>query len=155
MKKNKSKKVLSIVLLSLVVALGITYIVFYCIKPTQTQTITWQVFDYICTKPLPVIGISGLTLLIILYKIIKFAINHKGIKMSELQKELKQLKEELEKSKEESNKQSEDIKVFINESLDRLDDFNKNLCNLLPNKKIKQLGEETYGKDSKTETKDL
>ena len=153
--KKKSKKVLGIVLLSLIVCLGITYIVFYCVRPTQTQTITWQVFDYICTKPLPVIGISGLTLLIILYKIIKFAILHKGIKVSELKKELESLKKELEQSKEESAKQSEDIKNYINECLDRLDDFNKKLCELTPNKKIKELGEKTYGKDGKTETENL
>ena len=92
---KKSNKVLLIVLLSLAVTCGIAYIVLYCMYPIKTQEITWLTFDYICNKPLPVIGISALMLAIIIFKIIKFVINNKNTKIGQLKEEIKKLKDEL------------------------------------------------------------
>ena len=150
---KKSNKVLTIVLLSLLFCCGVAYIVLYCLYPVKTQTITLDTIDYICNKPLPVVGVSILVLAIALYKIIKFIIIHKGTKISELKEEIAQLKKDLLASQEESKIIAQSLFNYQQENNDHL----KEICGSIPNKKVKTLGDKFYGKeiDNKTETKEI
>ena len=150
---KKSKKVLLIVLLSLVVALGITYIVFYCIKPTTTQKITTDTIDYICNKPLPIVGVSTLVLAVAIFKIVKIIVTTKSIKMQQVYNELKAAQEEIDCLKDllrqlkyENDKKYEEHKNSL-----------KIVCKASPNKKIKKLGDSLYGEkvDSIAKAKEI
>ena len=117
---KKSKKVILIVLLSLVVALGITYIVFYCIKQTTTQKITTDTIDYICNKPLPIVGVSTLVLAVAIFKIVKIIVTTKSIKMQQVYNELKAAQEEIDCLKDllrqlkyENDKNTKNIKTLL------------------------------------------
>lgn len=150
---SKGKKVFLIILLSLLVSCGIAYIVLYCIYPTNTQKITWDVVDYICNKPLPVIGVSTLVLAFAIFKIVKFIVSNKGKKFSELKIEISQLKLELNAAKEEAEKLKELIYTNHDETCEDI----KEVCDAIPNKKVKVIGEKVYGKrtNSNTETEKI
>lgn len=153
MKKNR--KIL--ILLAILFTLGITYIILYCIFPSNTQSITWKVFDYICNKPLPVIGVTTLVLAIIVFKIIKFVINNKGTKISVLKAEIAKLNDELKASKMESENLKNIIMSEINKVNEKLDNTNSyfvKACYAIPNKKVNKIGEEFYG-DSESKTKEI
>ena len=154
------KKIVKIILLSLLAALGIAYFVLYCVFP-QTKEITWQAIDYICNKPLPVIGISVLTLSFILYKLVKFIVNNKNIKINELKLDIVKTKAEFEILKENAEQEVNDLKEQLNTAVNELNDMiaftNENvkeICNTIPNKKIQALGEKFYG-DSSSETEEI
>lgn len=146
---KKSNKVLTIVLLSLLFCCGFAYIVLYCLYPTKTQTITLDTIDYICNKPLPIVGVSILVLAIALYKIIKFVIIHKGTKISELKEEIAQLKKDLLASQEDSKVIAQSLINYQEENNTRI----KEICSSIPNKKVKTLGDKFYGKEIDSETK--
>ena len=150
---KKTKKALLITLLCLIIACGIAYIVLYCIYKQQTLDITYQVIDYICNKPLPVIGLSALTVGVILFKLISVIAKSKGLKYATLKEENLKLKEELAETKREVNELAEIIKKETEKAIN----FTKEVCDALPNKKVKMIGEK-YGEertDRSTETKEI
>ena len=146
---KKSKKVLLIVLLSILFCCGVAYIVLYCLYPVKTQTITLDTIDYICNKPLPIVGVTSLVLALTLYKLIRFAILHKASKITDLREELAKLKQELKEIKENSNEIAQSITDNYNKNCEQL----RELCNSIPNKKVKLLGDKFYGKEVDSETK--
>ena len=150
---KKSKKVLLIILLSLLLACGIAYVVLYCIFPVKTQEITWLTFDYICNKPLPVIGVSILTVAFVVYKIVKFAINNKNMKINELKTKIEELKLEVENAK----KEADDAREFADnvmhgteDMINQMEERIKLLYSMIPNKKIQALGDKFYGSEKET-----
>lgn len=150
---KKFKKIALIVLFSLLVACGIAYLVLFCLYKNQTVQITYQVIDYICNKPLPVIGVSILTVGVILYKIIIVIISAKGKKYSELYEKYLQLQASLDKKDEDI----EYLRNLIYSETGKAINFTQEVVDALPNKKVKLIGEK-YGKErenSDTETKDL
>lgn len=150
---KKTKKALLITLLCLIITCGIAYIVLYCIYKQQTLDITYQVIDYICNKPLPVIGLSALTVGVILFKLISVIAKSKGFKYATLKEENKKLKEELAETKREVN----ELAKMIKNGTDKAINFTKEVCDALPNKKVKMIGEK-YGEertDRSTETKEI
>ena len=154
---KKSKKIILIVLLSLVVSLGIAYIVLYSIYPAKTQEITWQTFDYICNKPLPVIGITTLTLAFVVLAIIKYAAKLKTKKEDLLQLKIDGLEEKLKQSSEYAEilkKQLFELISATETKISQVDNRVHKLYETIPNKKVNNLGEQFYG-DSKTETKEI
>ena len=153
MKKNKKL----LILFAILFTLGIAYIILYCIFPTNTQSITWQVIDYICNKPLPVIGVTTLVLAIVVFKIVKFVITNKGTKISALKSEIAELKLELEASKTEA----EELRIMIEDGLNKVKEDAENTksyfvkaCYAIPNKKVNKIGEEFYG-NSESKTKEI
>lgn len=157
---KKTKKVLSIIGLCVLITCAIAYIVLYCLFKEQTQTITYQVVDYICNKPLPVVGVSTLIVCIFIWKIFassslgKFQINKlKGI-CKETKEDAKSTREYVDNSTknllaklDEKQKQIDELKSFIKE-------FSKNI----PNIKLQEIIHEYLGDsedDNKEETKDL
>ena len=150
---KKSKKVWSIIGICLLVLLVAAYIALSFIFPEQTPYYTNLVIDYICNKPLPVIGVSCLFLFVFIFKLVKFILANKSKKFSELLLQYKELKGELAKAKEET----EELRKLINENRDETKGYIKEICDATPNKKVKAVGEKIYGKenDSKTETESI
>lgn len=140
MKKNIKK----IIIFSVLAILGCVYAVFYILYPEATKKITDDVLEFVCTKPLPVIGISLLALFLLVLKIIDVS----GIG----NKSLKECRDDLKESKENQEKIHQELLDF-KEALDRrIDDFveehkdnMQQICSKIPNKNVKELGEKLYG----------
>lgn len=145
------KKVRDIIIFSVLGVLGVVYAVLYILYPENTKTISASVFDYICEKPLPVIGISILTLGLLILKII--SVTGFG------NKSLKECKEHLAESKKENEKIHEELLAFEEHFNEKLESFveqhkenMKQICSNIPNKKVKELGEQFYGTEENSET---
>lgn len=150
---KKSKKTLLIVILSLLFACGLTYVILYAIFPSNTQKYTWLVFDYICNKPLPVIGISTLLLAFIVYKLVKFIVKAKNKKEKLLELKIEDLTKKLNSVEEERKQMEDELKQFIQhtcEGFARVSGEIREVCETIPNKKVNALGDKFYG--SKEET---
>ena len=150
---SKAKKIWLGIGLSLLILLSIAYIVLYLVFPTQTPYYTNVVIDFICNKPLPVIGVSLLVVFFFVFKIVKIILANKGKKYSELLRQIGDLREKLEQAKQETEHYKE---IAYNLYEDTKENF-KEICDAIPNKKVKAIGEKIYGKEtnSNTETKEL
>lgn len=149
--KNKKNKVFKIIVFSLLGACCIAYLVLYCVFP-QTKDITWQAFDYICNKPLPVIGISISFALIILYKIIRFVVRHRTEKVADLNVKIASLKEMILAAEQENELFKQTILKLISESEEKA----KAICSAIPNKQVQSLGEKLYGnQNSQSKTEEI
>lgn len=152
------KKIRNIIIISVLGVLGVVYGVLYILYPDSTKSITKTVLNYVCEKPLPVIGISVLTLGILIFKIISVTgIGNKSL--NECKDHLAESKTALEESKEESKKTHEELLAFeesINAKLDSFvaehNDQMKQICSNIPNKNVKELGEKFYGDKENSET---
>lgn len=150
---SKGKKIFLIVLLSIIVCLGIAYAVLYFLYKDVTVLYTYLVIDYICNKPLPVISVSILTFGIMVYRVVSVIALNKGKKYTDLKNDLLKLYEEKEKELQEIQKLKDKIYEESNKTLGVIVE----VCDALPNKKVKLIGEK-YGKketDSGTETKEI
>lgn len=150
---KKSKKVLTIILIVLVILLAVAYTVLYVLFPEQTPYYTNLVIDYICNKPLPVIGISTLVLFVLVFRLVRFIVLNKGKKYSELQSQINILKQDLINARQDAEKYKQityDLYEKTNENI-------KEVCDASANRKVKAVGEKIYGKenDSKTETESI
>ena len=139
-----NKKIKTIIFISILGVLGIVYGVFYILNPENTKKVTESVFDYVCNKPLPVIGISILALGFITLRVIQVTgIGKKSL--SECRKELKEAREQREKS----HAELLEFEEKFDQKLDKLENDNndkmRQICMTIPNKKVNELGEEFYG----------
>ena len=142
--------------MSLLAVCGIAYIVLYCVFP-QTKDITWQAIDYICNKSLPVIGITALTLMFFIYKVIRFVTLNRATKISELKNKIEELENELKTLKDEEVTVKEATENFVNEVMkiiEKEQEKVKEICKTIPNKKVQLLGEKLYG-DSKSKAEEI
>ena len=152
------KKIRNIIIFSVLGVLGVVYGVLYILYPESTKSITKTVLNYVCEKPLPVIGISVLTLGILILKIISVTgIGNKSLK--ECKDHLAESKEALAESKKESGKTHEELTAFKEEMIKWAVDFVNNhnnqmkqICSSIPNKNVKELGEKFYGDKENSET---
>ena len=151
--KKKTKKVWKIIGIVFAALLCVAYLVFYIIYPEQTLYWTDLIIDYVCNKPLPVIGVSILFVAIFVYKLVKYLVNHKGIKMQELLAKIGTLNAEIDNLKEENDQ----LKELVYEKYEQGKENLKKVCDAIPNKKVKAVGEEIYGEEtnSKTETESI
>ena len=140
MKKNIKK----IIFFSVLAVLGCVYGVLYILYPEATKSTTETVLDFVCTKPLPVIGISLLALFFLVLQIIKIS----GIG----NKSLKECRVNLEEAKQNQEKTHEELLAFEEAVNKRLDEFvaehkdnMKEICSVIPNRNVKELGEKLYG----------
>ena len=141
MKKETIKKV---IIFSILAVLGCVYAVFYILYPEATKTTTDNVLDFVCTKPLPVISISLLSLFLLVLQIIKIS----GIG----NKSLRDCRSHLEDSKKVQEKTHEELLAFEEALNKKLDEFvaehsenMRQICSNIPNKNVKELGEKLYG----------
>lgn len=140
------KKIKTIIVLSILSVLGIVYGVFYILYPQNTQKVTSDVFDYICTKPLPVIGITILTLFFIVLRIISLT----GIG----RKALKECREDLQESKKTKDSTHLELVAFQEFMENKFKSFEekhndnmREICSNIPNKNVRELGDKFYGKE--------
>ena len=151
------KKIKYIILFSVLGILGIVYAVFYILYPNETKETTALVLDYVCSKPLPVVGFSALTLGIFIIKIIKVS----GIG----KKSLNECRSDLESSKQNQEKIRQELSDFQRNYSDAIDAFMahyqeefekfkaehseqmKQICDNIPNKNVRELGEKFYGRE--------
>lgn len=130
--------------------LAAAYGVLYAIWPVQVKDYTFKVWDWL-NQPLPIISLSVVAIVVILFRI--FAVSSFGKrKLNELKAFYNELKYEYNNYK----KEAENTIANLNKSLDekdyeigRLNTIVKKLINATPNKKVKAIGEEYYGEETK------
>ena len=156
MKKNINIK--DIIILSVLTVLGIVWGVFYILYPDATISLTKRVLNFISTKPLPVIGISILTLFLLILKVISVTgIGNKSLAeckriLKAADEKLKEAKEIEELTKSELLAFEEQIKEENNAYFEKNNNNIKLICSKIPNKNIKELGEKLYGTEENSET---
>ena len=144
---KKNKKIAYIVLGSILGVCGIAYLVLYCLFKENTQKYTWLTIDYICNKPLPVIGISVLALAFIVYKIIKFVVNNKNTKINVLKDRISKLENELANKDtyiKTLNDKIENKTELIVSAVNDIYNGMYEICRTVPNKKVNELGDKFY-----------
>ena len=139
-----NKKTKNIIIFSFIAIVGCVYAVFYIINPEATKNVANSVLDFICNKPLPVIGLSLLATFFLVREIIKIT----GIG----NRSLKECREDLKESKEERKLTHEELLAFEDALNKKLDEFvaehkdnMRQICSKIPNKNVKELGEKLYG----------
>lgn len=141
--KNKVKY---IVILSVLAILGIVYAVFYILYPEATKSTTATVLDYVCSKPLPVIGLSILGLTLAIIKILSVTgIGNRSL--SECRKDLADSKEAQEKTYEELLAFEESVNKRIDNFMENHSEQMHQICSNIPNKNVQELGEKFYGRE--------
>ena len=129
------KKALKIIAISLLVAFGIYVLVSFIINKDGTMYWINYVVDLL-NKPLPIVGVTTLAVLIFVWKIVfstkygKAALTTIENEYQKKYEELKAEKEKLEQEREENKEQIETMKEYIVQ-----------LCSLIPNKKVNDLGD--------------
>ena len=150
MKNNKAKKVLGIILISLLVAFCIYVLVSFIVN--KDGTMYWvNYFVDLLNKPLPIIGVTTLALLVFGWKVF-VASKYGNAKLLEYDAKRKAIEEEHAKFVNDANSK-------INELLDKNKELREQLaqvCALSTNKKINEFGKvlENYGKENETTNSD-
>ena len=88
-----------------------------------------------------------------IFKLVRFIIANKGRKYSELQSQITQLKNDLAQARDDAEK----FKQIAYDLFEKGNENLKEVCDAMPNKKVKAIGEKIYGKkdDRSTETEGL
>lgn len=144
MKNNKSKKVISIVLICLLIAFGIYVLASFIINKDGTMYWINYIID-LFNKPLPIVGLTTSAVLLFVWKVV-ITTNYGKAKLHEY--DLK--RQELEKEHQEFvNDANSKINELINENQELRNELIK-VCALSTNKKINEFGKvlENYGKEN-------
>lgn len=143
------KKALKIIGISLLACCLVATIVLYAIFPTQTKDVLTNIWATLNT-PLPIVGVTTVAVLVFIWQIV-IRTNYGKKALANIKEEyqakydqLKAEKDALEKEREENKEQIEDMKKCIIE-----------LCALIPNKKVNDLGDKfakglDYGETKET-----
>ena len=149
---KKSKKIFIAVGVSIALAVVIAYVVLYFLFPEETNNYTMNVW-YHLNEPLPVVGVSVAFIGFFIFKIIasssfgKKKYNQLKVDYKDLKSEYEKMKVEYETYKEEINKKidvNRDATLFLMGKI-------KEICDAVPNKRVKELGESLiYGEKEET-----
>ena len=129
---KKALKIIGIVLLTL---LFVAAIVLYAIFPAQTKDVLTNIWAILNT-PLPIVGVTTIAILFFVWQVIvrtnygKNAINEIKKEYQEKYEKLKAEKDALEKERKENKQEIKEMGECIVE-----------LCALIPNKKVNDLGD--------------
>ena len=149
--KSSTKKILTIILICLAVALGLYILVSFIVN--KEGTMYWiNYFIDLLNKPLPVVGITTSAVLIFIWRLV-VATNYGKKKLNEYDEKQAKLEEEYEKFIESADSK---INELSKENV-VLKGFIVKVCELSVNQKIKNYGKELlgYGKETTNiETKD-
>lgn len=149
--KSSTKKILTIILICLAVALGLYILVSFIVN--KEGTMYWiNYFIDLLNKPLPVVGITTSAVLIFIWRLV-VATNYGKKKLNEYDEKQAKLEEEYEKFIESADSK---INELSKENV-VLKGFIVKVCELSANQKIKNYGKELlgYGKETTNiETKD-
>lgn len=134
---SKKKIVLSIVLSVFAVANVVLYLIF------KEQYIDTLKYLYgLMNEPLPIVGVTSVAVLIFLWKVIITARYGQG--------NINKIKAEYEKEKEELYSELKEYNELIEsqkDELKKLQEYFTKLCSTIRNKKVRELGEEYYGRE--------
>lgn len=134
---SKKKIVLSIVLSVFAVANVVSYLIF------KEQYIDTLKYLYgLMNEPLPIVGVTSVAVLIFLWKVIITARYGQG--------NINKIKAEYEKEKEELYSELKEYNELIEsqkDELKKLQEYFTKLCSTIRNKKVRELGEEYYGRE--------
>lgn len=145
---TKTKKILLAIFIPLAASLVIAYVILYFIFPEEVQMYSMQVWEWL-NCPLPIVSVSGLTIALIVWRLIASSSFGKK-RYNQLKAEYLKLKEEYEENKEEYERKIAEIKDGISLAFEELDNVGlklKESCMANPNKKIKQIGESIHVKE--------
>lgn len=151
------KKVFAIISFTLLLCLGVAIGLCFCIIPEQTKLAIDVVVEWV-NKPLPIIGVSILTLGgVVLVVLDRTTLGRKLL--TQLKEEIGAFKSENEKLKREIIEKEKELIThkqeqiaFLSNYSQRIDKLTENIvkvCETSPNAKIKALGEEIKGVDTK------
>lgn len=143
-----NKKIRNIIIFLVIAVLGIVYSIFYILYPEATKTVSKDVLDYICEKPLPVIGISALTLGLIILRVIS-AVGLGKKTLNECKEELRKCKAQLAETtaaKEEYLAFEQRFDKKLQEFVEKHENNMRAICSSIPNRNVKELGEKFYGR---------
>lgn len=142
---SKSKKIFWGIVGGILGSCGITVLVFYCINKTQTTKVIMDCWKWL-NQPLPLIGISAIAVLGILIKL--FSMTSFGKKaINQMRKENAELRQEIQEFKVQEIEWQHTIEKFVAEKSSELNKTNetmKKICDTIPNKKVKKIGESIY-----------
>lgn len=151
------KKLFAIISFTLLLCLSVSIGLCFCIIPEQTKLAMDVVVEWV-NKPLPIIGVSILTLGgVVLVVLNRTTLGRKLLtqlkeEIGVFKRENEKLKQEIiEKEKELITHKQEQI-AFLSNYSQRIDKLTENIvkvCETSPNAKIKALGEEIKGIDTK------
>ena len=127
---SKKKIVLSIVFSVFAVANVVLYLIF-----KQQYLDTLKYIYGLMNEPLPIVGVTSVAVLIFLWRVIITARYGKGA-VSKIELEYQKEKEELKAEFDEKAKLIEEQ----NKNIKELQNYIIQLCNIIPNKKVKELG---------------
>ena len=136
---SKFKKVLFIVLISLLVAFGLYVLIEFIINKDGTMYWINKVIEWV-NQPLPIVGVSSVALFVFLWKVIKY------IRDTKPSEELQQMRDEHNQYKKEKE---EEIDFYKNEN-SKLIGYFYDICALSTNQKIKNYGKEHLGHGKET-----
>lgn len=133
------KKVLYIILVSLLVLLGGYVLVSFIVNKDGTMYWINQIIDWF-NKPLPIVGVTALALLVFVWKVVVFIRKTQPNKeILEIRKENHEHKIKIENENYELKKQNQEFLHFLYE-----------ICELSTNQKIKNYGKEHLGYGEET-----
>jgi len=144
---NNMKKALKVILPIALVAITVTISVCYAVLPGQTRWFFEQAWAML-NNPLPIVGVTALAVLIFLWRVVIATRFGKGA-LKEIKDEYEAKYAEFEAEKEHYEQELKDMNNKFNELKDNL----ARLCDVIPNKKVKDLAKEfDYGKDIDSDT---
>ena len=155
--KNKTGKVLTLIIVLLLVAIGVALFVTYIVNKELALSIIETVKDFV-NRPLPIIGITTGAVLIFIWRLV-VSTNFGKTKLAEYDAERKKLREEHDAFVKDANAKIEELenknKELANDNAE-LKGLLVEVCSLSTNKKINDFGKalDNYGKETTdTETK--
>jgi len=150
--KKTNNKVFKIILSIVLALLGIGFLVFYAIDPTNAKSLLKKVISFL-NQPLPIVGFTVGAVLFFAWRVLVSTNYGKKI-INALMEQLKKIKEEHEQYKIDSEKEKQELKAQNQE----LKCYIAHICELSTNKKIKdfgkgllEYGEETSNSETKAE----
>lgn len=155
--KNKLNKVLTLVIVLLLVAAGVSLLVLYIVNKELALSIIETVKDFV-NRPLPIVGLTTGAVLLFVWRLVVSTNYGKG-KLAEYDEERKKLREEHDAFVKDANAKIEELennnKKLANDNAE-LKGLLVEVCSLSTNKKINDFGKalDNYGKETTdTETK--
>jgi len=144
---SKAKKIWLGIGLTIIALCIAAYIVLSILFPDETPMYRDIVIDYIFNKPLPVVGVSAAVLGFFIYKIVKVCLANKGKNYNQLKGEIGSLKEQLAQAKADALH----YKELVEQAVEKTNQAVKEVCDTIPNKKIKAIGEKYYGEETNSD----
>ena len=149
MKKiSKLDKVLLIITIISAISLIVTCIVMYVLYPVQTKAFIMNAWDWL-NEPIPIVGVSTLMILIFAWQVFKNS-SFGRKQLLELKRLGNDTKDTIEAVRAEKDTQIANLQSQVEYLSGELEKFRNNVAEalmLVPNKKVKELGEKINGKE--------